>query len=123
LKFLILRNTTSGTSLSNACGYRKVSRWQNKTNRTPPACRQRQDISVEAPIGAPAKWRSAQTGRHPPGLRWAAGHPSARGAGRHLAADEAEISSETAIRHGLHTKIRCGGSRPIDGKLVSRFIG
>src|SRR5215831_16438601 len=43
-KFLILRNTTSGTSLSNACGYRKVSRWQNKTNRTPPACRQRQDI-------------------------------------------------------------------------------
>src|SRR6202022_2592537 len=44
LKIIPARNTTTGTSLSNTRGCRTVSRWQNKTNHTPLACRQRQDI-------------------------------------------------------------------------------
>jgi hypothetical protein len=36
--------TTTGTSLSSTRGCRTVSRLQNKTNHTPLACRQRQDI-------------------------------------------------------------------------------
>ncbi len=37
-------DTTTGTSLSSVCGYRTVCRRQNRTNRTPLACRQRQRI-------------------------------------------------------------------------------